>query len=186
MDPTAPNNNNPKDPKEPQSPIQPGQFVSVGADEGVFKQPPVTPMQTQPLENPIQAAPSFPPSQQPEPQMAQNVPQMPEQFPPQQPNPTPFAPPLSTSQPEQSGPPSTISRMRIILIIVGFIVLIALIGVAVWLFILPRMQNNQSNKITTEETPIEAPSPPPPRTTGGFSDLPSATEEASESTDSAQ
>lgn len=198
MDPTAPNNNNnPKDPNAPKNPIQPGQFVAVGEDEdGVFKQPP-TPAPNIPQE--VQAAPpppqtevtTPPPPPQPAPAPGLNI--APQQAAPEQtsqfanqPSPTPYVPPTATGQTPAS-PPSTIGKLRTVLIVLGFLLLVGLIAAIVWFFVLGRSKNGSGAKTSAqEETSVEAPSPPPARKTGGFSELPPASGSAQESTPSGQ
>lgn len=192
-DPTAPGNNNPQDPNNPNpqtSPIQPGQFVTAQEEEnGIFKQPP----SPQPPVNETVSPPTPPPQpinlagsiEQPAPPPTPTEqPQTEPQF-ANQPSPTPYVPPQASGQPPQT-PPTTIGKLRIVLIILGFLLLIGLIAAVAWLFVFNKSTAKESAKTEPESTQVEVPSPPPARKSGGFSQLPQATEEAEESTTSAE
>lgn len=198
MDPTAPkdnNNNQGTNPPSP-SPIQPGQFV-VAPREDITPPPPSEPEQP-PQESPQPSQPASPakrgeftqppaspgeslggpspkepaPSKEPAPLFAQD-----------QPNPTPFVaptPPPEMAQEKDTPPPSKIQRARKILIIVGILLLVAILGAIVWLFIVGRSREQpaktQSQEVSTSQEPSQPPIPK--RTTGGFADLPAATRES--------
>lgn len=204
MDPSAPNNNkqsfssnNPKDPnsEQPQSPIQPGQFAVAGGD-AVFKEPPApagagqnTP-QEPPLTTPPatgnQPQPTSAPPLSPEPQPVTSPPPAEpataQTFSESQPNPTPYVPP-GTQEPPENSSPSGIKKMRMVIIIVGVLLLVVLIGALVWFFVLSKnRQSLSSNKNQNPDATVEAPSPPPLRTSGGFSEIPPATGGASQAT----
>ena len=195
MDPTAPNNNDPESPKSQPSPIQPGQFVTTEEEEnGQFKQPPSP--QPSPTSQPSASAPppAPPPQAAPQPPLptgtnlagAVQEPPSPETGPaPQfenQPSPTPYVAPQTSGEPPPTGP-STIAKFRVILIVLGFLLLIALVAAVAWFFILKKVSSQEGTKTAGEnrET-VEVPTPPPARKSGGFSELPPATEEAEEST----
>lgn len=197
-DPTAPkdslNPNNPPNPPSdpPPSPILAGQFVVAPDQDGIFKQPPPPsspstppPPPTEPL--PIQPAqptgvnlplpePPLPPSPFP--------PQTPPSFPPTQPDPTPYTPP-PPSQSQFSPPPSQIKRARVYLIILGIFLIVVILAALLWFFVLG--QNRKSQPAKTEAPQEETPTPPSiKRTTGGFADLPQATETATPAASPAQ
>lgn len=168
MDPTAPNNNDPKKPKFPQSPIQPGQFVTTGEEEtAVFKQAP-------PLQPQLGAQAPLSPNPQPQPE--------PEPKFENQPSPTPYVAPAASGQPPASAP-STIAKLRVFLIIFGFLLLVGLIASVAYLFVFKKSGTQESAKTSAGGQVVELPSPPPARRTGGFSELPQATEEAEEEED---
>lgn len=187
--------------------IQPGQFVSFG------KEPPpasTSPDQTYnaPVSNSnLPPLPNTPPpssgpilgatqvrSQAPNPidipppstpQFTQTPPSSP--TPVVQPDPTPYVPPQTNQfQPETPPNDSRIKKLRIIAIIVGALVLIAIAGALLWFFVFRPMTNKaaktQSNEAAAE---LNEPPPVPKNTQGGFGELPQATAPAS-STQSAQ
>lgn len=177
--------NNPQDPNAT-SPIEPGQFVTSG-DGGVFKEPPSPQMPNLQAPQPTQGVPSpFPPANpqpttpQPGLQFAQSMP--PGANPqPEQPSPTPYIQPQASNQ-TSSGAPSTISKLKKLLIILGFILLIALIGALAWFFVIGKgklpVGNSTASQPPLNEPAVQASPSPPARTTGGFSELPPATGEA--------
>ncbi len=185
--------NNPPDPNSA-SPIEPGQFVTTG-DGGVFKEPPPpqvpnspAPQTNQPAPSPLPPPMSAPSAPQPGLQFAQSIPPGTTPQPETQPTPTPYVPPQAANQ-EPSAPSSTISKLKKLLIILGFLLLIVLIGALAWFFVLGKGKLPIGDNKTTQEPSI-APAtqtftPPPVRTTGGFSELPPATGEA-EATPSGQ
>lgn len=193
MDPTAPNNNDTKDPNiPPTSPIQPGQFVVSGGDNDIFKEPPAPLAQTPPVLT--QAAPPPPapelqvqqpqsqpsPAEPPQPLSQEGAPQQFEN----QPSPTPYvAPNAQATPPPQS--PSQIGKLRIVAIALGFLLIVGAIGAAVWFFVLNK-PNKTAATTKSQEAPLEAPPSPKARTSGGFAELPEATEQAQESTASPQ
>lgn len=195
MDPTAPKNSDPVDPNtQPTSPIQPGQFVVSSDENDIFKEPPAPLAQTPPVLT--QAAP---PPPAPEPQVQQSQPQpqktpveplqpisqegAPAQF-ANQPSPTPYvAPNASASPPPQS--PSQIGKLRIVAIALGFLLIVGAIGAAIWFFVLNKPTKTAATT-QSQEAPLEAPPSPKARTSGGFAELPQATEQAQESTASPQ
>lgn len=85
------------------------------------------------------------------------------------PDPTPFVPPQAAPPSEQNSP--GMDKIKLILIILGVMVLIALIAFLVWFFVI-----NKSNKAAKTENDqditIDEPSPLPKRTQGGFGTLP--------------
>lgn len=179
MDPTAPqDNNNNQGTKPPSpSPIEPGQFVvTPPAPDTTPPSPPqpepspeIPPQSPQPIPTSSDTEPA--PVPEPEPFFVQN-----------QPNPTPFVaptPPPETAQAQADQPLSKIQRVRKILIIVAILLLIAILGAIVWLFIAGRSSAKQPAKTASQEVSTqEGPSSLPPiskRTTGGFADLPAAT-----------
>ncbi|MBI3283017.1 hypothetical protein HYZ70_02975 [Candidatus Curtissbacteria bacterium] len=196
MDPTAPNNRDPKSPNSQKSPLEPGQFVTAGEEEnGVFKQPPAPqPEQTsasdeqpQPKEAPrpptnlASQTPSQPgPTSPSAPQPAAEPPQF-----ANQPSPTPYVPPSAKGSPPPS-PPSAITKLRIVLIILGFLLLVLALSSVAWFFIFSKTAGGKSTKVESQTPQVEFPSPPPARSSGGFSELPQATEEAGESTPSGE
>lgn len=198
-------------PRDPENPIQPGQFVTATSEDGIFKQPPPPfaptstdlasqsqPMQAQPSPglnlasslgpspNPPQPHPASPPVSEGPTGIPPSVP--PAQFPPQQPNPAPFVPPTSPPIPES---PSTIKKLRTIIIIVALLLFVGLAGAIIWFVVLgkslPFSPFRQPAEIQEpENTQTEViPTPPPKRTIGGFADLPPATGEANPATASA-
>lgn len=169
-----PNQNNPTPPTPPASPIEPGQFVVAPPDPAPTDSAPVedpdTPPQSPPPEE-TQKPPQFIPQEESAPLFAQD-----------QPNPTPFvapAPPPESAAQAQA-PPSRIQRARKILIIVGILLLVAILGAIVWLFIVGRSREQPAKTQSQEVPPGQEPSlaPIPKRTTGGFADLPAATRES--------
>lgn len=194
--------NNPQDPNAQKNPIEPGQFVVTGDQNDIFKEPqnpasttPEPPPQnlkqdTPPASNlpgvePPLAPPPTPMFEPPSPASSQEnlagvQPQEP-QF-ENQPSPTPYVPPTTEGQTPQS-PQSIISRLRVVFIAVGFLLLVALIGAGVYFFILGKSKKSDNTTQTTQES-AELPLPTPARTSGGFSELPPATPSAQESTPS--
>lgn len=209
---TAPQDPNSKDPTSqnpPPNPIEPGQFVVAGQEDGVFKQPPSpSPQQTEPapttLPTPQEPSPAqgfslppHPPQKQPasitEPPVSPLLSQT--TVPPQatsaaepQPDPTPFVQPPSgsTTDPVTTPEPSMIKKLRLIAVVAIFVVLILLAVAILWFFVLGK-RSQEPNKTENEiAAQIEEPSPPPKRTSGGFAELPPATESASEATPQGQ
>lgn len=185
-DPTVPKDNTStqgSNSPNPKSPIEPGQFVVAGQDD-VFKQPPSSPIPQSPPPPPEPSPPGPVKSQEPPPQMPLQ-PSMPEpqpsppfssQIAPDQPNPSPYVPPTTTT-PTQQEPPSMIQKLRKIAVILVMLIVLASAAAAVWFFVLGK--NRAQTPQSQEETVVEAsPSPLPKRTTGGFVDLPAATQES--------
>lgn len=215
MDPTVPQGNKPNNPAEP-NPIQTGQFVVTQGVETVNPQEPLSPQQpiaaaqnspsftpqpapfssiaTSSPTNPIMPSPAPPvaPSQFPvnnPPPSAANTPPPPSapQFLDGQPNPTPFISPNSPMPSPQGGSGGGgIHKLRTIVMVVIALVLIGALAGGGWFFYNRMKSSKEQDKTASGETPIEAPSPTPPRTSGGFSELPPATGEAIQSTPSAQ
>lgn len=99
-----------------------------------------------------------------------------------QPDPTPFISPQQSQDPSQMGGPNEASKMekaRIVLLVGAALVLILIIAALVWFFILNK-KDQEPNRIESQEQ-VEEPPQLPKRTTGGFSELPPATPEATES-----
>lgn len=187
-DPTVPQDNTNtqgSNSPNPKSPIEPGQFVVAGQDD-VFKQPPSSPIPQSPPPPPessppgpiLSKVPPLPmPPQPPVPESSQTRPEsQPSQIAPDQPNPSPYVPPTTTT-PTQQEPPSMIQKLRKIAIILVMLIVLASAAAAVWFFVLGknRAQTPQSQGETVVEV---SPSPLPKRTTGGFADLPAATQES--------
>ena len=179
MDPTAPNDpnnpSNPNDPKTPPSPIQPGQFVTAGQDDGVFGQPPP------PITPQVQLAGQLPQSPLAQGSPDSAVPPSPQT----QPSPEPYIPP---DQPGQGSAQETsiIGKLRGLLIVFGLLLLLGLVAAAVWFLVLDKSQTPQTSS-AADQVQIEAPPTPQSNTSGGFSNLPPATEEAQpESTPSSE
>src|SRR3989344_6676352 len=112
----------------------------------------------------------------------------------QQPDPTPFTPPPSplggapapdanpAGVPQPPGTPpsqgeSKAGKMKSLIIVVAVFILVAILAAVAWYFILNKGQTQEDNT-TTDTRPIELPSSPSPKTSGGFGDLPSPTPEA--------
>lgn len=189
------------------SPIQPGQFVVVEGKDGVFKQPPVPSIQSTPPRtagpppdlNPLPSEPAVPPAPSaPGPQVnpfsshldpsaqsetAASIPSVGAVNPPiSQPDPTPYAPPAQEAGPPQG--PSVIKKLRIVMIIAGVLILAAGIAAFVWFFVLNKKPGPATKTEVSEEAQIEEPPQIEKRKSGGFSELPPATQEAAESTPS--
>lgn len=185
MDPTAPkddpNQNNPNSPPPPASPIEPGQFVVAPPAADTTILPPAEPQSPSPEESiqPPQFTPTVPSSAGPAPSSQEETEPL---FAQNQPNPTPFVAPASPpeSAAQAQAPSSKIQRVRKILIIVGILLLVAILGAIVWLFIVGRSRNLPTKTQSQEVTVSQEPSLPPipKRTTGGFADLPTATRES--------
>lgn len=132
--------------------------------------------------------PQTPPTQSTPPAPEAPPVQSPQVPPAGQPNPVPFTPPTQSPPTQQQGaqPPevptgegsSKIGKFKIFVIIIGLLVLITIIAALVWFFVL----NKSSQTVTTSENfiAIEEPVIPSPATNGGFSDIPEATQEATE------
>lgn len=190
--------NTPLDPslnaRDPENPIQPGQFVTVSSEDGIFKQPPIPYRAAQATganQAPTPTAPTQPPIIPPPPPPApQNPPQPPPplQFVQEQPNPTPFVSPNTPPVPES---PSVFKKLRIFIIIIAAFLFITLAAVVVWLVVLdktiPFLPIQKTSKTETDENTqiLVIPTPQPKRTTGGFGDLPQATGESNQATASA-
>ena len=101
-----------------------------------------------------------------------------------QPNPAPYTPPPSANQ-QPPSISSTITKLRKVLIILGFVFLVLLIAIAVWFLVLNKSQKQGAVTTQVPEVQINLPSTPPARTSGGFSELP-ATPSAPEATQPAQ
>jgi hypothetical protein len=66
------------------------------------------------------------------------------------------------------------------------LLLIGLLGALAWFFVFNKSGSSSSATTTSNEAPVEFPTPAPPRQSGGFSELPPATNEAQESPPSGQ
>lgn len=107
----------------------------------------------------------------------------------QQPDPTPFAPPPPTSSPfPVSGGGSMITKLRLLAIVLGGLVLVGVLGGLAWFFLF----NTKKPEVKTENTQSQAieiePSPLPKRTDGGFGllpPIPQSTSSANQATSSA-
>lgn len=100
-----------------------------------------------------------------------------------QPDPTPFVSPQQSQDPSQMGGPNKASKMekaRIVLLVGAALVLILIIAALVWFFILNK-KDQEPNRTEISQEQVEEPPQLPKRTTGGFSELPPATPEATES-----
>lgn len=186
------------------SPIQPGQFVVVEGKDGVFKQPPAPSIQTTPSApppsfKPLPSEPAVPPAPSaPEPQVepfsphlapsaqpeaASSIPPAGAAPPPiSQPDPTPYTPPAQEAGPPQG--PSVIKKLRIVIVIAGALILVAGIAAFVWFFVLNKKPGMGAKTEVGEEVQIEELPQIEKRKSGGFSELPPATQEAAESTPS--
>lgn len=102
-----------------------------------------------------------------------------------QPDPTPFvSPQMQPQQTKETGPmlpPSPSSPIKKIVLIFGVLILIGLITAVAWFFIINKNGKETAQNKDTQKSQIEEPSPLPKRTSGGFSELPPATSEASPS-----
>lgn len=185
---TVPNNSRPDESNSqkpvgtpPESIIQPGQYAIAGGD-GVFKEPPAPTGAGN--SNQVPSAPQAPMPQPtvpqpPPPVVTQQAPSYSEN----QPNPTPYVPPQGQGIPENSSP-SGIRKMRLVIMVAGLLLLIVLIAALAWFLVLSK-NHNASQKAQTEENKIELPTPQPQRTTGGFSEIPPATDGAQQATSGA-
>lgn len=178
---TAPNDpNNPNDPNV-KSPIQPGQFVTSGEEEsGVFKQPPTPEPQQASLEPPSVNLDTLQPNPEPPTQPVTE----PRQF-ANQPSPTPYVPPATSGQTPPSQP-STITKLRIVLVILGFLLIALVLAAGAWFFMFRSTGEIENTAVESENSQVEIPTPRPARSSGGFSELPQATEESQEATSEAQ
>ena len=198
MDPKSAQNNSSLDSQNPQppgekppapNPIEPGQFVVAGEDH-------TSPPKPAPISQNSPSAPALDPGlghiDPPPPQPAAN--QMParpqpglnlagapppQNFPPpnpapqepafEQPNPAPYTPPPPTTS---SAPPegsSKIKSLRMFAIIAGVLVLLAVIGALVYIFVFAKKPEAATTTSTNQA--IEEPSPTPARAGPGFGDL---------------
>lgn len=192
MDPTAQTNNPNPQGDSAKSPIEPGQFVVAGEDPTqVVSQPapqqPLAASQTPPVQdvspkpgfslaqdkNLAQSYPTPPPPPPPTPPPPP-IPQQPDQ--PMQPDPTPFTGPGQTPPyPTSPQPPgSKMKKIKLFVIIIAVLVLIAIVGAVAWFFVLQKPQTPQSAKTQDIQQVIE-PTPTPQLPTGGFGQLPQAT-----------
>lgn len=172
VDPTAPQDNTNtqgSNSATPPSPIEPGQFVVAG-EPSVFKQPPP------PTDNlpamPTSTPREFPPPPQAPPEQVPTAPNPPVQT---QPNPAPYVPPTAAA-PTQLGQPSAIARLRKLAIVLVALVIISTIAGAAWFLFLNKA--NPKTQVEEPETVLQPPPPLPKRTTGGFADLPAATDQS--------
>lgn len=187
-DPTAAPENNTPTPQESNSstrdsPIEPGQFVVAG-DPSIFKQPP-PPGPTSPPTGSLPSTPTSAPQESPPtpPQPPSSQPLPPEQVPAapnppaaDQPNPAPYVPPTAAA-PTQLEPPSAIARLRKLAIVLVALVIISTIAGAAWFLFLNK--TSPKTQVEEPETVLEpSPLPLPKRTTGGFADLPAATDQS--------
>ena len=175
MDPTAPNDPN-NSTGTPQSPIQPGQFVVAGAEPEVA--PTVqtqTPQEaaTQPANPTVNLAQD----KSTNPQVFPNAPVSPAST---QPDPTPFTPPMTSAQTQNTSTAQVASGSKsgkkTILIILALLILVAIIGTVSYFFVIPII--SKKTPPVTIDTQVES-ATPPPAPGGGFGSLP-------ESSDSSQ
>ena len=106
---------------------------------------------------------------------------------PSQPDPTPFVAQKQQGSSDQNipqspqEPPSLIKKLRLVAIVIFSLVLVAVILFVVWFFVLGKKPNEPVKIDDANEIQVEEPVPLPKRTTGGFADLPQATDQAEES-----
>lgn len=192
MDPTAQTNNPNPQGDSPKSPIEPGQFVVAGEDvsQGTSQPAPqqVPPVQTPPQasaprpgfslaqdKNLAQSYPTPPPPPPPPPPPAQ--PAIPPQHDqPMQPDPTPFAGPgqIPNTPLSPQPPGSKMKKIKLFVIIIAVFVLIGIVAAVAWFFVLQKPQTPQSAKTQDTQQVIE-PTSTPQLPTGGFGQLPQAT-----------
>lgn len=202
MDPTAQANNPNPQGDAAKSPIEPGQFVVAGGEPASPPGQPINQPAQQP-QSPPQPRPGFslaqdknlaqsfptPPPQPPQPQSPPPQPQIPPQPPqpetPMQPDPTPFnGPNQPASAPAQQQPPgSKMKKIKLLVIIVAILILIGIVAALAWFFILNKPQTAQTVKTENTQELIEPTPTPQAPSTGGFGNLPQATDsvQASES-----
>ncbi len=194
MDPTAQANNPNPQGDAAKSPIEPGQFVVAGSDPATPSQPQVAPSAVQ--QTPSGQAPQAMPPQEPRPgfslaqdkTLAQSFPTPPPQSPPppppqpqsdmaMQPDPTPFTGPnQQTTVPTQQPPGSKMKKIKLFVIIIAVLVLVGIVAAVAWFFILNKPQAaSQSAKTENTQETIE-PTPALQTPTGGFGNLPQATD----------
>ena len=166
--------------------IQTGQFVSVGGDTPPPASPASATLPPLPITHPSANGPILgavpepnPIPQTPQPPLSplpNTLPAEPE-FAPNQPNPTPYAPPPNTPNAQSSQGGSKLKSLKLIAIIAGILVLVAIIGVLVWFFVI-NGKSNQAASTQNTGTNVTEQLPLPKIDKGGFGDLPQATASA--------
>ena len=189
MDPTAPKDNEPQNQNQPDvkdtqvpNPIQPGQYVEAGGDPA-----PSQALPNQPQDQTFEKTPPAPKlasstipgelPQTPIPPLPPNPPSSDLPPPPPQPDPTPYVSPQAANQPPQQASASG-GKLKLLIIILAIIVLIGIVAALAWFFVLGKGNMEPVKTENTQSLPTEEIASPPPRETGGFGDLPTATGEA--------
>ncbi len=187
MDPTAQTNNPNPQGDSAKSPIEPGQFVVAGEDtaqtQPIAQQPQVSEQTPASLgispkpgfslaqdKNLAQSYPTPPPPPPPTPP----TPQQPDQ--PMQPDPTPFAGPgqIPNTPVSPQPPGSKMKKIKLFVIVIAVLVLIGIVAAVAWFFVLQKPQAPESAKTQDTQQVVE-PTSTPQLPTGGFGQLPQAT-----------